>query len=47
MRLPRPSGGRNLPVGAVVVMLSVTDVALTEFPLVGLKLQLASDGRLL
>ena len=31
----------------MVEMVSVTEVALTELPLVGLKLQLASDGRLL
>ena len=44
MRLPRPSGGRSCDVGAVVAMLSVTVVALTNWPLLGLKLQVDSDG---
>ncbi len=47
--MPRPglSGGRNCEVGPVVTMLRLTELALTEFPLLGLKLQVVSDGRLL
>jgi hypothetical protein len=37
--------GRNSPVGGVVAMLMVSDVALTELPLLGLKVHVDSPGK--